>query len=1284
MALNASDAFSSALSLFSSLYEDMNPTDLPEGLSPDNQDVWFLPGSVSTRPALSRYLTAGISGSPQILSLADLPLPTGEHVAVLLDANGVMSQRNPDGSTAALLTTNAPGGQFKSCSAFTKQFYAFYDATLAAEFSDSPFVGTDIPRYYDGQNMWRVTQDAPGAPPTISTLKVPSVAVQGTGSPITTNIVASPNGIVWGGLTYTTINGQAGFYYTYFTVTTSAAHGLAAGNLVTLSATSSTPGFNGARLTVASVPSTTTFTVAIATLQGTQANGGGGTVTLVASSAALSRSANIVLAVTASAHNFQPGWQVSITGVTPNALGGTISSISRDANGIVTVVTATAHGLEAGNSFIIFGVSNPDASFNGQFTVATVVSSTSFTYEQAGLTAESSSAGTGQVLDSWTGDFVILSTPTSTTFTYFQLGPNDSTVNTGVATIVPLMAAGPRSAVLIFKGANGALTAPSIPVIFDGDGTNLLLVNNILIGPPGTTQRILAFTPAFGENFYYLSPAIVPASGGTAPLFQNGTIINDNTTTSAVIDFSDTSLTAGTQIDIAGNNLFNQVVLAPCLGVIEYQGRLAWWGEINNLKNLTNPGFDGGFIPVSYQAVPGSGANSGSGTAWTNPGNISSASSYADANVPTNGTSQALKAETFGLSTNGTPKNAVMAFQFYWTGNPFGALAKISVQLLKAGTPFGSPINFALGSGNQASSGDPVGAAANFPLTGLTAADLNASTWGFQFTVVGGSAGAHVFLRGASVFINADSGIPPGWSIAGSSGGTTALVGTDVQGFSLAMTSAGGTQDCLISQPVYEDYYGAPILENGRQYIARLLIQATGLVGPTPGNLIVAITSQSTGLNSQAVFPMANVGSGFDWYTMAFPALPAVVPPDAVLSVFLQNVTSGAIVTIDELETVDALQPVLGQQLRVSYFNNEFGYDEETGLIGADTSAAITACFKQRGVLYMLTDQSRGSMFRTQDNGSTEPDGWEVDEFAQDVDCAGPNAVDNGEGVAWWAGQSGLRIFAGDQPKKLSQERQATWNRINWNATLALWVKNDPIQRILYVGTPLDANTAVNQVQPMSYRSVNSALEPADPLHISYSGKLICSDLCRKWTRWNFPANCAEMLTEGNAAEIVFGAGNGQLYSLDFDKFTDDDYGVISSYYTTYFHWNHEMEQSIPQLGLHRKIYAYLSAFITGVGNLTITPLVDALDNPWQPLASVWNPTTQLWEPGAAIPAVSEALTESLTHDQDFPLNVTGDRVAFQIAVTPLAGQTDAYFNLQHLVVSGRMDRILPVRGSYL
>ena len=52
------------------------------------------------------------------------------------------------------------------------------------------------------------------------------------------------------------------------------------------------------------------------------------------------------------------------------------------ATNVVTITTTMAHGLTAGQTIVIAGVT--DSSFNGTFTISTVPSTTTFTYAQTG------------------------------------------------------------------------------------------------------------------------------------------------------------------------------------------------------------------------------------------------------------------------------------------------------------------------------------------------------------------------------------------------------------------------------------------------------------------------------------------------------------------------------------------------------------------------------------------------------------------------------------------------------------------------------------------------------------------------------------------------------------------------------------------------------------------------------------------------------------------------------------------------------------------------------------
>ena len=120
-------------------------------------------------------------------------------------------------------------------------------------------------------------------------------------------------------------------------------------------------------------------------------------------------------------------------------------------------------------------------------------------------------------------------------------------------------------------------------------------VTNIPTGPSNVVQRLLAFTGSGGANFYN-----VPAT----------MTINDNTTTSLTVDFTDTILLSGTSMDY----LFSQIELPEQLGVVDYSERLFWWGERANMDNWRNLTFDGGWDasgsgrPLGWQLDPSFGA----------------------------------------------------------------------------------------------------------------------------------------------------------------------------------------------------------------------------------------------------------------------------------------------------------------------------------------------------------------------------------------------------------------------------------------------------------------------------------------------------------------------------------------------------------------------------------------------------------------------------------------------------------------------------------------------------
>lgn len=519
--------------------------------------------------------------------------------------------------------------------------------------------------------------------------------------------------------------------------------------------------------------------------------------------------------------------------------------------------------------------------------------------------------------------------------------------------------------------------------------------------------------------------------------------------------------------------------------------------------------------------------------------------------------------------------------------------------------------------------------------------------------------------------------VPLGWAAAAGAGALVAGIGDTGMAWQITGVGAGIGQGS-ISQPAFEDYLNVAILEPLTQYSFRCWAKIS--VANAVGNLVATITDNAgfTATATIACSALSLVGA-FIEIKFTLP-LPATLKSTLAFIVQADNLGAGQVLTIDELEVIFTADPFTDEESRLSYAGNPEAFDGVTGILGPqDDDSPIRGCStKIRKTLYIHTGKK---LHESRDNGTTEPSGWGVDETATKCGLVSAFALDNGD-EAWsvWVSESDgkymLRIFDGSQPYKISQEVQTYFDDINAAAQQTIWLKLDTGNKRCYIGQPTGAATAPNRLLPLDYRELDTGqqIASAGPVHISFTGKMIASDLVRKWTRWNVQANCAAILARANGVkQFVLGGGNGltpgssnvnafgNLYSLDPAKLTDDDYGAMLPYYITYFFVNHEMEQSLG-VGSHRKLFAFLTIYITGVGLMTITPLLDNLNNPWLP-----SPAIQL--------------SQQLNGDIEIPFNVTGERCAFKIAIAPLPGQTDVQFNLQKMVVSIRPDPVAPVRG---
>ena len=1174
------------LELFGSLVTEMNPSDLPEGISPDCQDIVYFPGGVSSRPCMRRWLS-GLPAGTTITYEKTFVTPAGLPLNLILTSDGKFWSQNTQVPpyTPVQIGRVTAGSYASSVTAFGKELIAFHNNVS----------GTDIPRTYDGQYFDRATQCGPGSPPVLSNVIIPSSNMTLNAGVVGPSIVS----IVTSGLQY--FGGPGRGYYTYTTldVVVNSTDILYTGQSVTISGNSYAT-FNGLMGYIQSILGNTVVIGGTGTQFFMPESGNGGNLTVTSNVTAI-RNNNQVSITTANRHGLQKGYQAQISNMTDSIVGGIISSVvinNENTPGVATVTTTTPHGLLPNNLVNLLGIPGivvgggiasatiagevativtnvahnlsigalivvsgmTPTSLNGQFPVLSIPSPTSFTFTDVDINAIG--AGAGTVTLSWIpntaglleNNYTVVSAPTPTTF-QVQVSYTDGTWAGGTVTF----------------SWNGIFYVTSIidPNNFtyqqygpNASSTVIGLVTPYSQISPGIHQCVLlfqtrqGFIPAPSPSVQFVAnggqylnvtnialgpPNIIArylaftGSGGDnffyipIPAFASGimvstsTAIYDNTTTSVILDFSDNTLFDSLAIDIPGNNLFGMAVLGPCLGVDSYTSRATWWGWNNSISNLLNLGFEGGY--------------------------------------------------------------------------PSGVLTQ-----------------------------------------------------------------------------------PLGWDVI-SPGGILETANADF-GMDWVITGTGLNRgDGLIIQSAYQDEDGIAILQPSTSYTLSIRIEAISLLGGDGGTVKVDFYSATAGQLAVASIPINILQSNHTpaFFSVNFSAsTPVTIPIDTKFRVYLDGAGNGTQISLDEIQIYPTLVPTTPNFL-FSYINFPESLDMRTGVLGgADDPTPIQATFKWRDSFLFLT---QSKLHEASNLDKYEPNNWLVREISNNCGACGPRACSTGENFSVWVSSPsstppvgrGLYIHTGGNVYKISQEIQPNFDAINPDFQSSIWVCNDSVTRRIYVGVPVSGATAPNMIYVLDYRELDTASEIAmkPPIHISFSGKMICSDLSRKWAPWNVSANCGDIIyVPGVGPEFCVGGGNGQApgissgfansYWFDTTLLTDQDYGQVVPYYDTYFFINHQAEQSMG-VGLHRKLYKRYAAYVTGVGQFQLTPFANGLSNPWPP-APLW------------------PLNLAQGYDIGDGLNVSTERCSFRIASLPFNGQTDNSFLIGKLIITLSQEPISPIR----
>ena len=1180
------------LSVFGSLVTEMTAQNCPEGVSPDCQDVEFVPGSVYSRRCLRRVFNPPAYGGPQG------PFPgnvTVNYAKSFVNALGVIENLylTSDGALYLENLTTAPGsytkiaqttpGSYaKSTTAFDREYIAISDGLHGAE----------VPLQWDGTNLDRVTQDGPGAAPTVVSIALPSVQMFGGGvlPPVLTIDGIYPDQ-------------NTGGFFTALNIYAHPTPELAAvGQTVTVAGTPYdgdypvilNPGPGGAITVSAFFPSSSSPYVGAGTL--TIGTGIAGTT--------MTRTSNLVTVTTATEHNLQvgyraqitkvpadvisaissivvnnddapglalvttavdhglvPGLFVSLTGVPGVNVGGGISSIAR-AGGVVTVTTASAHNLVPGAVVTLTGVGA--ASFNTTGVVAQVPGSTAFTFAQTDTDATSSG---GTVALNWP-------IPETTNPTYFEI----------------LSAPSARTFQVQLNYASGTWTGGTVRYAWDGTFFVSSVIDALTFqyqqyGPDSTSTATGTVTP-FGQA--------APGQHQLQVMFltRNGAI----TKPSPPVSF------------IANGGQYISVTNIP-IGPTDAAGK-----DIIVARILAFTGAQGAYF--FYIPAP----------ALSNGQQVSTATQIND--------------------------NTTQAALLDFSDNTLFTATAVSI------------------TGNNLASQIVLDGALGFGLYGsrlLTFGQRNRLQNLLAMSFDGG-------------YLPSIAGIPAGWTNTDASG--TLAAGHFGQGWLITAPNDSAPYGVL-SQSMYRDAYGAPIATPNTRYRFRVWLQPSIL--DTALIFVAQIKSAATGFLSQVTIHADTMELAGGFLDAEFSdVLPAVIPPDLSLTIYAQNGSAAAAtLLVDELSVIYAQTPYTDTLLFGSYVNNPEAFDGLTGKFGSTEDVNKVMDFTSiRRVLYFLTQDPGGRIHQTNDNGVTEPAGWTIDQVATECGLVSTFALAKSQadsttgsgGEEWfsWLSSTGPRIFGGSIPWRIGPEITPDFQALNPAARLFAWHLNDPDGRIMWFGIPTGDAMAPNIIYPMSYRQLDTAEQIASsaPYRVGMSGKLICSDNTRKWTRWNLAMNgAALMYREAGKLQPVFLCGKpfGQVYTLGPTDSTDEDYGQVFPYYFTYFFVGGDKEQMLG-LGGGLKLLMYVSTFITSHAAcfLDVTFYPNNMATPW--------PLTVRRELMA--PEFTRFDIECAGG------NAIGQNIAIKYQSTPRPETTDNGFNLQSVSASLRAVRHLPVRGA--
>ena len=502
-------------------------------------------------------------------------------------------------------------------------------------------------------------------------------------------------------------------------------------------------------------------------------------------------------------------------------------------------------------------------------------------------------------------------------------------------------------------------------------------------------------------------------------------------------------------------------------------------------------------------------------------------------------------------------------------------------------------------------------------------------------------------------FVNSGAGVRPplGWTSDNVYGGSGARAFSAIWGGAWEVTGDNVANDKgMITQSAYLDSDGVPIIQPSIGYSVRLRAMIDPNAPTTTGTAHVHLYSASQGIDTGVDVSVSAMTTSFlEFIGVLTTGVVSPAPSDLLLRVYADGLSFGGGVIVDNIEIFPTAQPYNASIVRASLASDPESYDGIDGLLSVEENngQAVRSAFILRNQLYFVKEHS---IYSTADDGVNEPADWTISEVSNTVGTPSVDGVDTGDDWAVIADRSGLYLFNGGEPIKISQEIQPLWDTINWQYGYTLWVRVDTRAKRILVGVPIAPATQPNLVLALDYRSLSTASDiatvclGAEQLHDrahdlrqpgAQVGALAHRFQCRRAhraQRWHGAVlhrqrrGHRKNLRAQRRAALRRRRGDPQLLH---DVFLSQS-------------------GSGRRLGVrsHRKLFSYLTCYAEGAGNLSLTSFAanEAFATALPPLA--------LGSPGSK--------------DLEMPVNVLAERAAFQVGTN----QAGSWFRLSRLVAS--------------